>query len=39
MKKNKTNIVDKKVLIKDTSSSYSEAFQQLQVNLDCSVFG
>ena len=36
MKKNKTNIVDKKVLIKDTSSSYSEAFQQLQVNLDFS---
>lgn len=39
MKKNKTNIVDKKVLIKDTSSSYSEAFQQLQVNLDFSFIG
>ena len=39
MKNNKTNIVDKKVLIKDTSSSYSEAFQQLQVNLDFSFIG
>lgn len=37
MKKNKTNIIDKKFLIKDTSSSYSEAFQQLQVNLDFSL--
>ena len=39
MKKNKTNTADKKVLIKDTSSSYSEAFQQLQVNLDFSFIG
>ena len=39
MKKDKANVIDKKVLIKDTSSTYSEAFQQLQVNLDFSFIG